>query len=72
VSCNTLILTQLNSIYNQKNEDLRYLVNLQVQSGDFLSDEIGAGRISDDLLHVSEYNLFLCGDEIADHYREKV
>jgi hypothetical protein len=71
VSCNTLILTQLNSIYNQKNEDLRYLVNLQVQSGDFLSDGIGAGRISDDLLHVSEHNLFLCG-EIADDYKEKV
>ena len=46
------------------------LVNLQVQSGDFLSDGIGTGRISDDLLHVSEHKLFLCGDEIADDYRE--
>jgi hypothetical protein len=42
-----------------------------VQSGDFLWDGIGAGMISDDLLHASEHNLFLCGDEIADDFREE-
>jgi hypothetical protein len=47
------------------------LVNLQVQSGDFLSDEISAGRISYDLLHIPEHNLFLCCDETADDFREQ-
>ena len=53
-----------------QSEVVATLVKLQVQPGDFLSGGIGAGRISDDLLLVSEHNLFLYGDEIADDYRK--